>query len=99
MSYANLITEHLRITILRLLAEQPDYCLNDSVIKDLVPSYGFNPSRDRIRTQLNWLAEQELVTLENSQRCIIARLSERGEDVARGAATCPGVKKPSPRGI
>jgi DNA-binding GntR family transcriptional regulator len=96
MSYDEIVAEHLRITILRLLVEEPDYALNDSLIRDMVPAYGFQPSRDRVRTQLSWLAEQGLVTLALSGGCLVARLSERGEDVARGRATVPGVKRPSP---
>jgi len=94
--YDQLVAEHQRITILRLLAEDADYALNDSLIRDMVTRYGFAPSRDRVRTQLSWLAEQGLVTLAPSGGCLVARLTERGEDVARGRATVPGVKRPSP---
>lgn len=96
MSYDEIVAQHLRITILRLLVEEPDYALNDSLIQDMVPAFGFRPSRDRIRTQLAWLAEQGLITLAPSGGCQVARLTERGEDVARGRATVPGVKRPSP---
>jgi hypothetical protein len=96
MDYGNVVAEHLRITILRLLLEHPSYTLNDSMIKDLVPKFGFRPSRDRIRTQLAWLAEQDLARVECTGGCHVAHLTERGEDVARGYTTVPGVKRPSP---
>ncbi|AMK10865.1 hypothetical protein [Pseudodesulfovibrio indicus] len=98
MSYGEVVAEHLRITILRLLAEQPDYTLNDSMIRDLVPQFGFRPSRDNVRTQLAWLAEQGLVSTQCNGGCYIAHLTERGEEVAKGYATVPGVKRPSPGG-
>jgi Fe2+ or Zn2+ uptake regulation protein len=98
MSYGNVVAEHLRITLLRLLAEQPDYALNDSLIRDMVPQYGFRPSRDSVRTQLAWLAEQGLVTVDCNGVCHVAHLTERGEEVAKGYATVPGVKRPSPGG-
>lgn len=96
MNYNNVVIEHLRITILRLLCEQPSYSANDSMIKDMVPQYGFRPSRDRIRTQLAWLREQGLVALDCNRGCHVAHLTERGEEVAKGFATVPGVKRPSP---
>jgi len=98
MSYGIVVTEHLRITILRLLVERSDYTLNDSLLRDLVPQYGFRPSRDVLRTQLAWLEEQGLVSLECNNGCHVAQLSDRGEEVAKGYATCPGVKRPSPGG-
>lgn len=99
MNYSQVVAEHLRITILRLLADYPSYTLNDSMIRDLVPDFGFRPSRDNIRTQLAWLAEQGLVTITLSGDCYVAQLTERGEEVARGVATVPGVKRPSPGGM
>lgn len=97
MSYAQVVTEHLRITILRLLEEEPDRRQNESVLADAAATYGFAPSRDRIRTELHWLEEQGLVTLVESSGCLVASLTGRGEDVATCRATVPGVKRPSLR--
>jgi len=69
--------------------------MNESLLTDLTESYGFTPSRDRVRTELAWLAEQGLVTLDEGN-IIIAKLTERGADVARGRVTVPGIKRPSP---
>lgn len=98
MNYGKVVAEHLRITILRLLAEQSDYTLNDSLIRDMVPEFGFRPSRDMVRTQLAWLDEQGLVRVSNTGGCHVAHLTERGEEVAKGYATVPGVKRPPPGG-
>ena len=96
MSYERTIQEHLRITLLRLLVDDPNYTLNDSMLTDLTEPYGFNPSRDKVRTELNWLKEQGLVTTDNDPGITIATLTERGMDVANGRTTVPGVKRPSP---
>ena len=96
MDYQTLVAEHLRITVLRLTAEGPSYSINESLLVDLSTSYGFNPSRDRMRTELNWLAEQGLVTLSGPDHCRTAKLTERGADVAAGRATVPGIKRPGP---
>ncbi len=94
-SYIETINEHLRLTVLRLLAEDPDYTLNDSLLSDLTENYGFAPSRDKMRTTLAWLREQGLVAYEDD-RIIIATLTGRGLDVARGRTVVPGVKRPRP---
>lgn len=97
MNYEQKIQEHLRITLLRLLNEDPDYTLNESLLTDLTEDYGFTPSRDKVRTELAWLKEQGLVTLDTGSNLTIAILTERGSDVARGRVTVPGVKRPSPK--
>lgn len=97
MNYEQTIAEHMRITLLRLLAEDPDYTLNESLLTDLTENYGFTPSRDRVRTELAWLKEQGLLKLDTGNGLVIAILTERGADVARGRVTVPGVKRPSPR--
>lgn len=93
--FSETINAHLRLTVLRLLAEDPDYTINDSLLSDLVLEYGFTPSRDRMRTTLAWLREQGLVTY-TEDKLIIATLTERGLDVALGRVNVPGVKRPSP---
>jgi len=94
--YSDMVNEHLRITILILLKDQNDYALNESLLLDLVPDFGFAPSRDNLRTQLAWLAEQGLVKLSGVEHCKVATLTTRGDDVAHGRATVPGVKRPRP---
>ncbi|MEG6550325.1 ArsR family transcriptional regulator [Desulfocurvibacter africanus] len=96
MKYDAVVIEHLRITLLRLLEEQPGRVLNESILGDMSEGYGFAPSRDRLRTELRWLEEQGLVNLAG-EACLVATLTERGEDVARCRVMVPGVKRPSPR--
>jgi len=96
-SFQETLKEHLRITVLRLLDEQADYSLNESLINDLSTGFGFNPSRDRLRTELAWLEEQGLVENDDMGGLIVATLTQRGADVATGRVTVPGVKRPNPR--
>ncbi|MGD9539077.1 MAG: ArsR family transcriptional regulator [Alphaproteobacteria bacterium] len=96
MSYRDALSQHLRITILRLLAEQSDYALNESILRDLLKAFAFSPSRDELRTELAWLAEQRLLTIETVQDLQVARITKRGEDVAHARATVPGVRRPGP---
>lgn len=89
--------EHLRITILRLLAQQPDYALNESVLSDLLRPFAFGIGRDKLRTELSWLGDQSLLTINDLHGLLVATITERGLDVSQGAVTAPGVKRPSPR--
>jgi hypothetical protein len=87
--------QHLRSSILRTLKNAPEYSANDSIVTDVVRSVGINASRDQVRTEMAWLKEQGLIRTQELDKLIVATMTERGEDVAAGRATVPGVKKPS----
>ncbi len=93
MTYEETVSEHLRITILRFLADDNDYTVNESLLADLVEDYGFKPSFDKMRTELGWLEEQGLIELAG-KGCMVAKLTRRGLDVAKGRASVHGVYHP-----
>lgn len=95
--FTETLREHLRITILRLLDEQADCSLNESLLVDGTTGWGFNPSRDRMRTELAWLQEQDLVEVEDMDGFMIATLTQRGSDVVNRRVVVPGVKRPTPK--
>lgn len=97
MNYRQTIAEHLRCTLLRLLAEQSDRRLNESLLRDMSELWALNPTRDQVRSELSWLADQGLVTLRDLDGFLVAELTDRGEDVATARTTVPGVKRPSRR--
>lgn len=90
-------TDHLaadrRLVILRVLAGVPAYATSVSALRDALPRYGHAASLDQVRGDVAWLAEQDLLTVQPGA---VARLTERGLDVARGRATVPGVRRPTP---
>jgi repressor of nif and glnA expression len=99
MSYAESFTKHLRLTILRILAEAPEYKANDSILDASASDMGLPCTRDRIRTELVWLEEQGLVRVSRPVDGItVGCITDRGHDVAIGQATNPGVQRPSPQG-
>lgn len=99
MSYADLINADMRLVMLRFLKEADgDYRLNSSILhKLLAATAGYTTARDKMLTELFWLKEQGLVTLEEAGNIYIATLTQRGLDVASGSARVPGVARPSPR--
>lgn len=101
MSYAEHLAEDRRLVLLRLLEQIPGYTANASVLQSGIARIGHHVSRDQVRTDLAWLEEQGLVSLEHlaqlgTSGVTVATLSERGADAARGRAAVPGVKRPAP---
>ena len=97
LKFAELLREDRRLVILRALEEDAGYSQNESVLQSVLQMFGHKMSRDQVRTELAWLAEQGLITLEHVATVDVATLTTRGEDVACGNITVPGVKRPSPR--
>lgn len=64
MSFADLLTADIRLVILRSLAEDLGYSHNESILHSILERFGHTCSRDQVRTQLAWLQEQGLVTLD-----------------------------------
>ena len=96
MAFHQYEQEDRRLVILRLLAEDADYRINSSLIQRGLDMYAHAISRDALHTELHWLQEQGLVTLESLNSVLIVTLSHRGLDVAQGRAVVPGVKRPGP---
>lgn len=98
MDYSEHFSMHLRIAVLRVLASAPAWRANSSILCSAVDSLGLTATRDQIRGELAWLAEQRLVTTVDHSGLVVATLTERGVDVAEGRAVVPGVQRPTPKG-
>lgn len=95
--YLTHIAEHRRLSILKLLEQSPGYAANDSIVQTALKKFALIASRDQVKADLAWLREQGLVTTETIEHLVMATLTQRGLDVARGDAEVPGVKKPGPK--
>jgi DNA-binding transcriptional ArsR family regulator len=96
MSYADHVAADVRLCILRILEEDSGYDLNEHVLSISVATFGHSLSRDYLRGELAWLAEQGLVTVTDVSGVHVARLTARGADAALGRARIPGVARPRP---
>lgn len=98
MSYFdNTFRPHLRLAILQLLEAQPGYQANDSILVEAAAGLGLRATRDQVRGEIAWLAEQGLLEREElAGRLVLVSATERGCDVAKGLALAPGVKRPGP---
>jgi len=88
-------TEDRRLVVLRILLQSGGYAANEYMLKTMLPQLGHHVSSDRVHTDLAWLEEQQLLRIATVADVRIATLTERGQDVATGVATVPGVKRPT----
>ncbi|HGA9239425.1 TPA: ArsR family transcriptional regulator [Salmonella enterica subsp. enterica serovar Java] len=92
----DILTEDRRLVILRSLLDCNNEA-NESILQGCLDAYGHNVSRDVVRGQIDWLAEQNLVTVENLSGFYVVTITGRGQDVAEGRAKVSGVKRPRAR--
>lgn len=92
--YSEFLRADLRLVMLRILSELPSYRGNSSIITDLLHQLGHAATRDQTKTELRWLAEQGLLTLQEAGSVLVATLAERGQDVAEGRSQVDGIKRP-----
>jgi hypothetical protein len=97
MNGDDVVREHRRLTILRLLHSDPQYTLNESILHDLLLQWHFSAARDVLRGDLAWLASQGLLRSQDIGNLMLATLTTLGIDVAAGRHTVPGIKRPSPK--
>lgn len=88
------LAEDRRLVILRVLFESAAFTANEYILQRMLEEFGHAASMDKVRTDIAWLKEQELVTSDTAGGVTIAKLTGRGEDVATGRTTVPGVKRP-----
>lgn len=95
-SYHDYTTEHVRLSILRVLEGDPDYQTNEHVLRVALNAVGHRLSADILRTEISWLAEQHLLTDKMVESTTVVTLTPRGQDVADGLTRVPGVARPLP---
>lgn len=96
LSYKEFLTMDIRLCILKALQQDPGYSCNEAVLQSILEMFGHKISRDKVRTELDWLAEQGMITLTHAMDIKVANLTLRGDDVAAGRAFASGVKRPLP---
>jgi hypothetical protein len=89
-------TERRRLLILRELTESSAYTAEENALRQRLEALGHAVSRDRLRSDLAWLAEQDLIILQTPGGVHVPSLAARGMDAARGLTVVPGVAKPLP---
>jgi len=91
MDYQKFMTEQQRLVMLRILSEVTARTANSSVIYNLMARWGLPISRDKVKTMLRWLEEQELVTIQPVESVLVATLTNRGMEVVKGFVIIDGI--------
>lgn len=97
MSFREVQTEDRRLTLLKCLEAATAYKAAQFVLGRYCEQFAHIVSQDQIKTDLAWLREQGLVTIEQPEGVYVATLTARGLDVATGRAQQPGVARPQPQ--
>lgn len=96
MSYAEFQTRDRRLVVLRGLLPAAQYRMGHYLLLAWCEQMGHSVSADRLLADLDWLAEQGLITTTEAEGVHLATLTQRGMDVAEGRATAHGVQRPRP---
>ena len=95
--FADTLRRHRRLAILRALNSAPEYSANESMLMDVMTALRITSTRDQVRTDLGWLADQGFITTTTIFDLMTATVTEAGADIATGRRIHPDVEKPSPK--
>ena len=95
-SFLQAAIEAARLKILELLQQTNGYSLNNQVIETSLDAMGMRHSASVIRAELGWLEDVGCVKLMDVGPLVVAELTERGHDVARGLSVMRGIARPVP---
>lgn len=88
---------HQALAILRVLQrDSHGQRANDRVLAEYLQMIALGGSPAQVRDALQRLAEAELLLIEPVEELLVARLTERGEAVALGNASCEDVLRAYP---
>jgi hypothetical protein len=91
--------EHLardaRLVILKELSKQTDNRLNESLLQNVLETFGHRRSRDWVRQQLRILADLDAVSLSEAGTVLIAELRRAGLEHVERRSILEGVARPS----
>lgn len=88
--------EDRRLAILQLLEQDPDYSINNQLLKKLLDRLGHGVGMGVLLTDLAWLETVGLLSLSDIEGCYIAVLRSDGVDAAKGELVVPGISRPRP---
>lgn len=97
-AYEKHIAEDARLVILRSLAKERDFTLNETIIGAALDAFGHRRSREWVRTQIRKLEELGAVTVTEAGSVLVATITTDGTDHIELRAVLDGVARPSPGG-
>lgn len=95
-AYGDTLATEARLKILRLMRQSGEAPLNHELLQMALLSMSVRMTADQVRAELGWLEDARCVKLINVGPLVVAELTERGSDVARGLSVLPGVARHVP---
>ena len=95
-SVVTIETEKRRLSILQYLLKSSGYEAVAGLLRLHCIATGVPSTFDQILAAIQWLEEQELITVRNHVNEPISRLTIDGREVAEGQRSVPGVLRPDP---
>lgn len=96
MDFKDTVKHAARLKILQLLSQTNGYSLNNEIITSSLTSMGIMLSSAVIRAELQWLSEVGAITIMPVGPLLVAELTERGHDLAKGNSRISGIDQPVP---
>ncbi len=96
--YQNRLAEDARLTILKELAAENSYSLNETILREILETFGVNRDRAWVRAQLKIMAGLDAVVTRQANSVMIAVLTRTGLDHVKGRTVIEGIARPSPEG-
>lgn len=94
--FAISVSETARLKILQLLRGANEYSANNQMLQMGLDAIGLRISASQVRAELGWLSDVGAVQLHPVATLIVAILTERGSDIAKGISQIAGVARPLP---
>jgi len=92
----DIIREDARLIILRELAAQDNYALNDSLLREVLEGFGISRTREWVREEIAYLERVAAVSRTVAGSVVVARLLPKGLEHVERRLVIEGVKRPSP---
>jgi hypothetical protein len=92
----DIIREEARLIVLRALHEQTNYASSDSVLQQVLETYGIAKTREWVREEISYLDRIGAVSKQTHGSVVIAQLLDKGVEHVERRLVLEGVKRPSP---
>lgn len=91
----HVVQRHARLSILRYLAAAPGYKLNSNILSDILDRDGMCLTFDSVELLLEWLGAELFLEISRGEN-MVARLTDRGMDIAVGRGGHQEIERPRP---
>lgn len=96
MSFQNTMNGDARLVILKALASEIDFSLNEGLLSAVLETFGHQRPREYVRDQIRWLEQMSAVTVIEVGTVLVATITQRGRDHVDFRVVIEGVRRPRP---